>query len=359
MTNMAQNALPSITSSTSPSATRSPTFIAFPTEILEKIASFLAMDDMLNLRLTNHYIAQNTTDAFATAFVHELTLPSCCCGSENTLAGVISRPDWASKVRKMNVQLPYEGSFHLAGALSLFPNLHTIHFDIFADYPDDFELFFAQLRLPALKNLIVMESSARYFDASNLKSTIQNHRGTLKKVELLGMAVYETDDENRPKWVDILKTVKLLKSDAKLRIYDPVVATGEDRRFVSFTPPKAEVDNGPVELDMDPQDGRFHLLTYTTRHGGFSAAIDTMIKNFELVTTKEAAKRSGILGKVYADDDSDSDDEGAEEDEDEEDNEDEEAPEAVWQAFLDDPGLQESGAFCDVDEDGREDSFIN
>lgn len=234
----------------------------------------------------------------------------------------------------MNVELPYEGSSHLAGVLSLFPNLHTIHFDIFADDPEDFELFFAQLRLPALKNLIVTESSARYFDASNFKSTIQNHRGTLKKVELLGMAVYETDEETNIKWVDILKIFNLLKPDAKLRIYDPVVAPDEERRFVSFTLPNSEVDNGLVELEIDTQDGFFHLLTYTTRSGEFLAAIDNLVKYYELVTTKEAAKRFGLLGKVYADEDSHSDDEGEDEDENEDKYQEvDDTHEDVWQAF--------------------------
>lgn len=122
------------------------------------------------------------------------------------------------------------------------------------------------------------------------------------------MAVHETNGEHGTKWVDILNTVELLGPNAKLRIYDPLVLTDadEDFRFVSFTPPKAELDNGLVELEIDAQDAPFqvHLLTYTTRPGKSSAAIDSMIKNYERVTTIEAAKRAGIFGKVYGEDDS-------------------------------------------------------
>lgn len=138
---MALNTMPSTTSS---SAIRPITSHSFPPEILENIASFRAKNGLLSIRLTNHYLAENTTDVFAASFLHGITLPDSCSGSsDQTLAGIISRPDWASKVRKMNIQLPFEGTFHLPGALSLLPNLNTLQIDIFAENPDDFKLFFA------------------------------------------------------------------------------------------------------------------------------------------------------------------------------------------------------------------------
>ncbi|QDS74863.1 hypothetical protein FKW77_003296 [Venturia effusa] len=317
-----------------------------PTEIMEAIASEVANEDVLHLRLINATITAKTFRPFADRFLttQSWSLARLLAAKHynlrhdeqaGTIGGLVFVPDFMSHVKHLELKFAnhFQVSFRtqaLARDISLFDNLQSFTFegvekksasgDFFAKTIPNFwsqdghaELF-NQLRLPHLQNLTIKNTNPLH--AESICNMILNHQPTLSSFKLIRVCLIDDKEVRRgerAKWLTLLRALKGMQSDARVEISVPRVLRtytdsffNQNRGFLggqNWIGLQAEVSfkswkDGQNTNSVHIMDGMLHGWDgahYSSVQGQLQQFLDCLIQNYRELFMAEEVRDAGAI----------------------------------------------------------------